>query len=103
MLWLNTQGGWAPWPAPLTTDGCVMRPPTPRSFGFGRILGALTVLTASVLALLELWADGHTVEVAGAIWAALLVAVADKMCAQLARLLQTLARPFGQVLLRRRG
>jgi hypothetical protein len=97
MLWLNTQGGWAPWPAPLSTDGCVMRPPAPRSFGFGRVLGALAVLTASVLALLALWADGHTVEVAGAFWAALLVAVADKASAALARPLRPLVRVFGRL------
>ncbi|QIY68849.1 hypothetical protein HEP84_06130 [Streptomyces sp. RLB1-33] len=77
-----------------------MRPPARRSFGFGRILGTVAVLTASIIALGELWIHGHAVEVAGALWAALLIGVADKASTALARPLRSLLR-FSERALRR--
>ncbi|MCX4707150.1 hypothetical protein [Streptomyces sp. NBC_01373] len=92
MLWLYTQSGWAFWPATLTANGCVVRPSAHRPFGFGRILGTVAALTVSIIALGELWIHGHSVEVAGAVWAALLIGVADKTSTTLARQLRSLVR-----------
>ena len=85
MLWLYTRGGWALWPATLAANGCVVRPSAHRPFGFGRILGTIATLTASIIALGELWILGYAVEVVGALWAALLIGVADKTCTALVR------------------
>ncbi|MEU9286488.1 hypothetical protein AB0D57_17635 [Streptomyces sp. NPDC048275] len=73
-----------------------MRPPAYRPFGFGRILGTAVALTVSITALGELWVHGHAVEVAGALWAALLIGVADKTSTALARPLRSLVRFFGR-------
>jgi len=98
MLWLFGCSGWALPPAGLTADGCVVRHPAGRPFGFGRILGTISVLTVSVLALGELWISGHAVEVAGALWAALLVGVADKVSTALGQPLRSLVGFIGRSL-----
>ncbi|MGW7073689.1 hypothetical protein ACWGII_39745 [Streptomyces sp. NPDC054855] len=71
-----------------------MRPPAQRPFGFGRILGTVAALAVTIIALGELWIHGHAVEVAGALWAALLIGVADKTSTALAR---PIVRFFGRL------
>ncbi|MDX2393776.1 hypothetical protein NJL88_27690 [Streptomyces sp. DK15] len=73
MLWIYMPGrGWVlQSPAPAF-QGCVITPAIPRPFGLttmSRLLGVLVVLPA----LGWMWADGHHLEVLGAIAAALLV------------------------------
>lgn len=95
MLWLYTQGGWALQPSTLPTNGCVLRPPIPRSFGFGRSLLAIGV---PLIALGWLWFGGHAVEVAGAVLAAVLIGAADRPLRALAPRLARLARRSKRVM-----
>jgi len=97
MLWIYTQGGWAPRPVALTANGCVLRPPAPRSFGFRRTLGALAAFSASLIALGWLWGVGHAVEVVGAVLAAVLIDSADRPF----RALTFALSKYGKRLLRR--
>ncbi|MEV7595615.1 hypothetical protein AB0O42_35665 [Streptomyces sp. NPDC089922] len=76
MLWLPVPGGgWALQPTDPVLQGCVITTgTTPRGFGFKaavRTIGAL----GAILAMLWMCADGHTIEVVGAVLAAVLIEV----------------------------
>ncbi|WP_331762006.1 hypothetical protein [Streptomyces sp. NBC_01546] len=73
MFWLPVPGGgWVLQPTDPVLQGCVITAGTHRGFGFKSSVRTIVAVVAA-LAMLWLCAYGHTIEVVGAVLAAVLI------------------------------
>lgn len=95
MLWLPLSGGgWVLQPTVPALQGCVITAGTPRGFGFTNSVRAV-IAVISVLAMVWLCAYGHTIEVVGAVLAAVLIEATTDPLKQAVHILRKALRPYG--------
>lgn len=93
MLWLPTSGGgWALQPTDPVHQGCVITAGTHHAFGFKQAVRTFVAVLA-FLAMVWLCAYGHTIEVIGAVFAAVLIETTTGTAKHIA---QSLGKQLGQ-------